>query len=169
VAFLVAEETLLMKSILSWTAALVLIPAAGMLGHAAAPPVVSAARIAPLIEKLDHDRFNVRERADRDLRKFGSRVVGLLRTEMARSSSVEVRRRLRRMIQHLTIGARVPALVKELGHSESHIQALAAWELRRGGKTVVPLLKKELKGSLSKEHRQRVEAIIAELSAPETR
>jgi hypothetical protein len=167
VAFLVVEETL-MRSILSWTAALAIITAS-TLAHAAAPPALDAARVAALLEKLDHDRYNVRERADRELRKLGKPVLGRLRAEMERTPSVEVRRRLRRMIHDLTVDERIPGLVKELGRRETQFQQMAAWELRRYGKSIVPLLKKQLKPSLSAEHRQRVEALITELSASDRR
>jgi hypothetical protein len=150
--------------------AALVIGCAGLRGaRAAAPPVLDPARVQALFVKLDDDRFAVRQRADRALRKLGKHALPLLRAELVRTTSLEVRKRLRRMVHDLTVDERIPDLVRQLGAPVANWAEAADWELRRYGKAVVPLLKKELTADLKAEQRSRVEKIIAELSAPRPR
>ena len=133
--------------------------------HAAAPPApVDRCLVADLLRKLDHDRFDTRQRADQALRRLGKPALPLLRAELERTSSVEVRYRLKRMVHDLTIDERLPELIQQLGHSRPEFRALAGWELRQAGAAVVPLLEKELKAGLDAERRRQLEKIIAELA-----
>ena len=131
--------------------------------RAAAPPERSR-HVAELVRKLDDDRFTVRQRADRALRKLGRPVVPQLRVELERTRSVEVRWRLTRIVYDLTVDERLPDLIRALGDSRADLREMADWELRRYGKAIVPLLRKELTPKLEKDQRVRLERIIAELS-----
>jgi hypothetical protein len=135
--------------------------------HAAAPPGdVNPFRVRVLLRKLDADSFHTRQKADETLRGMGPRVVPLLQAELERTSSPEVRFRLSEMVQDLTIGERIPALVRMLGHDNPQFGAQAEHALRQAGASVVPLLRKELRPTLDANRRKRLEKIIAELSAP---
>jgi regulator of sirC expression with transglutaminase-like and TPR domain len=62
-------------------------------------------RIARLIEQLDADKFDVRERASRDLAEIGMPALPAL--EAARQhTSAEVRGRAKALVEHLTTGIR---------------------------------------------------------------
>jgi hypothetical protein len=137
--------------------------------HAAAPPQVDTARISTLVRKLDSDRFAVRQKADLALRACGKGVIPQLHTELEKTTSLEVRWRLRKMIHDLTIDERLGELINQLGNKEAQARAIADWELRKCGEGVVPLLRKELKPGLDPVRRQHLEKIIAELSAPRKR
>jgi hypothetical protein len=157
-----------MKTILPWAIALVLSCAAwNSSANAVAPPNVGRARVAALVERMDDNRFSVRQNADRALRRMGRRAVPILQQELAAATSVEVQKRLRHIIHDLTVDQRMPDLMRRLADGAAH--EAAAWELRRYGKAIVPLLKKELKPGLPGDQRQRVEKIIAELSTPARR
>jgi hypothetical protein len=131
--------------------------------RAAAPPD-RGRHVAELVRQLDDDRFTVRQRADRALRKLGRPVVPQLRLELEHTKSVEVRWRLTRIIYDLTVDERLPDLIRALGDSHADLREMADWELRRYGKAIVPLLRKELTAKLDKDRRVRLERIIAELS-----
>lgn len=90
-----------------------LIPAAAMLVPWAlatppqAPPPAGAkapdaARVRELVKQLDAQQFAVREQADKALREMGIDVVPLLRKALAEPAPLESRRRLERIIAHLT-------------------------------------------------------------------
>lgn len=133
--------------------------------RAAAPPEwVDTARVNSLIEKLDHDSFDVRQEADESLRAVGKAVVPLLKDEMAVTRSLEVRARLRRMVHDLTIDERVGELIRQLTDANATTRERAGWALRKAGSCVVPWLRKELKPDMPAEQRQRVETLIAELA-----
>ncbi len=137
------------------------------LTHAAAPPAaVNTARVKVLLHRLDAESFHTRQRADDALRAMGKAVLPLLRQELGRTSSLEVRHRLNAMIYDLTIDERIPSLVEMLGHQNAQFGAQAEYALRQAGSCVVPLLKKELTPTLDSQRRKRIEKIIAELSAP---
>ncbi len=57
-----------------------------------------------LVSDLDHDRFDVRENASRELARLGRRVEPMLTRAIAKPASVEVRARLRRLL----LGMRTP-------------------------------------------------------------
>jgi len=128
------------------------------------PPAFSPARVASLMKKLDADSFRTRQRADNALRAMGPAVLELVREELARTRSFEVRHRLQLIESHLTADSRISGLVQELGHSDKHVVQHADRTLRNNGPAVVPLLKKELNDSMTAKHRQRVEKIIDDLS-----
>jgi hypothetical protein len=134
--------------------------------HAAAPPAaLNAARVKALLHKLDADSFHTRQQADESLRALGKAVLPLLREERSRTTSLEVRFRLDRMVHDLTIDERIPDLVRMLGHENTQFCEQAEYALRQAGASVVPLLQKELKPSLDIHRRKKIEKIIAELSA----
>jgi HEAT repeat protein len=154
-----------MKAVLPWALALPLACAAlGAPARAAAPPS-GHAEIAVLIRRLDDDRFATRHRADEALRGYGADALPLLRRHLARTTSAEVRHRLRHIIHDLSADERIAELVRLLGDPDSERRAQADWHLRLYGKAAVPLLKKELTPTLDAERRQHVERLISELSA----
>ncbi len=135
--------------------------------RAAAPPAaVNSARVRVLLHRLDAESFHTRQMADETLRDMGKAVLPLLREELGRASSLEVRHRLDLMIQDLTIDERIPGLVQMLGHENAQFGAQAEYTLRQAGACVVPLLRRELTPTLDKQRRKRIERIIAELSGP---
>ncbi len=131
---------------------------------AAAPPAIDRARLAALLLQLDDDNFDKREYADRALRASGKMLLPLLEGEKERNPSPEVRNRLEGIIRELTADEHVPELVRLLAETEPEVRDLADWELRRYGKVVLPLLRKEQKVASSEEVRRRLEQIITELS-----
>jgi hypothetical protein len=60
-----------------------------------------AARAKALVEGLDHDDFDTRERAERELTGMGEGVAAELRPALARTTSAEARRRLQRLVDAL--------------------------------------------------------------------
>jgi hypothetical protein len=159
----------------AWSACAAVLLALPALTQPAAPaaappaPLVNRHRVAELLQKLDHDRFDTRQRADQALRQLGKPALPLLRAELERTTSVEVRYRLKRMVHDLTIDERLPDLIQQLGHSRPEFRALAGWELRQAGVAVVPLLEKQLEAGLDGERRKQLEKIIAELSPSRAR
>jgi hypothetical protein len=145
-------------------ALLVTVAVAGFLRGAAPPARMNPARVRVLLRKLDADNFFTRQRADEALRGLGKPVLPLLRAERQRTTSLEVRDRLDRMMRDLTFDEQVADLVRMLGHASRENRDQADQVLRRSGPAVVPLLKKELKGELDGRCRARLEKIIAELS-----
>jgi hypothetical protein len=63
-----------------------------------APP---EAELTALLARLDDDVYIVREQATEELKRYGERVVGVLRKAVAESSSPEVRRRARSLLDVL--------------------------------------------------------------------
>jgi hypothetical protein len=81
---------------------LLILGAWGPIMWAAAPPVpVDEDHIYRMLLDLDDDVFDVRDRADRGLRRLGSTVLPYLQDEYERNPSLEVRDRLRRMMRDL--------------------------------------------------------------------
>jgi hypothetical protein len=152
-----------------WICALLALLLAGNLPAAAPPASVDSARVKVLLHKLDADRFDTRQRADETLRSMGKAVLPLLQDELKRTSSLEVRFRLDRMVHDLTIDERIGGLVQMLGHANEQFGQQAEYALRQAGPAVVPLLKKELQPTLDSARRKRLEKIIAELSAEAAR
>jgi hypothetical protein len=133
--------------------------------RAAAPPGgVDDARVKVLLHRLDAESFHTRQKADDTLRAMGKPVLPLLREELGRTASLEVRSRLERMVNDLTIDERIGDLVEMLGHQNSQFGDQAEYALRQAGAGVVPLLKQALKPTLDGKRRKRIEKIIAELS-----
>jgi hypothetical protein len=147
-------------------AVLVTLGSVAIVSAAAPPPGIDPARVKVLLHKLDAERFLTRQKADDALRSMGKDVLPFLRAELARTTSLEVRFRLSRMIDTLTIDERVPGLVKMLGHENAQFGNQAEYALRQAGVYVVPFLRKELRPTLDVQRRTRIEKIIAELSGP---
>jgi hypothetical protein len=144
----------------------ILVSAAGL--RAAAPPGgVDAAQVKVLLHRLDADSFHTRQKADDTLRAMGKAVLPMLREELARTQSLEVRYRLERIVHDLTIDERIGDLVQMLGHENGQFCDQAEYALRQAGAAVVPLLKQALKPTLDGKRRKRIEKIIAELSSTE--
>jgi WD40 repeat protein len=59
---------------------------------------LSDAQIAAMIKNLDADEFSVREKASADLHKAGARALGALAKTLANPPSLEVRRRIERLL-----------------------------------------------------------------------
>jgi hypothetical protein len=66
------------------------------------PQAPDAERARALVRQLDDSRFATREAAERGLRQLGLAVVPLLREELKRPASLEVRCRLQRVVAELT-------------------------------------------------------------------
>jgi hypothetical protein len=152
-----------MKATSTWAIALVLLCALAPIPARGAAPPASTAEIAALIAKLDNDRFTVRRRADEALRQYGQAILPVLRAHLASTTSVEVRLRLTAMIDDLSAEDRVRELVRQLGDKREEYRTSADWELRRYGKIIVPMLKKELAAIPSAPQRKQVERLIADL------
>ena len=60
---------------------------------------VDAATVAKLIAQLDHDDFEIREKASAELEKCGPKIAALLRMTLAKTKSAEVRRRLEALLE----------------------------------------------------------------------
>jgi hypothetical protein len=162
-----------MRSLLRCTfVALVFFATTGNLRAAAPPAGLDLLEVRRMLRKLDADSFHTRQKADDALRAMGKGVVPLLTAERERTSSLEVRSRLSRMIHDLTIDERIPSLVQMLDHANPQFGAQAEFALRQAGASVVPLLQKELRDLQGHTEpnvatrRKRLEKIIAELSMP---
>jgi hypothetical protein len=156
-----------MQSCLRWTAVIFAsLFSCGPVSAVAPPGGVDSAQVKVLLHRLDADSFHTRQRADDTLRSMGKLVLPLLRDEMTRTPSLEVRYRLGRLVNDLTMDERIGDLVHMLGHENSQFGDQAEYALRQAGVFVVPLLKKELKPTLDEKRRKRIEKIIAELSSP---
>lgn len=70
------------------------------------------ARVKALIADLDHDDFATRERAAADLKEYGAIVAAALREVVAKSPSVEARRRATRILEGLADGIAPPGEVR---------------------------------------------------------
>lgn len=148
--------------------ALALLAASAALATARAvapPPRLDLAHVAALFKKLDADAFRTRQRADDALRALGRPALPLIRDELARTRSFEVRHRLRLIEQHLTTDDNLAELVRLLGHSDRKLQQHAGQTLRNAGAAALPVMRRELGKPLPAEHRKRLEKVIADVSA----
>jgi WD40 repeat protein len=68
--------------------------------HLQGVPVVPPTRLAQLLAELDHKEFSVRERASQKLRELAEAAEPVLREALG-NSSLEVRRRVRRVLEQL--------------------------------------------------------------------
>jgi hypothetical protein len=81
-----------------------------LLGERVRPvPPGSAARLRRLVTELDHDNFEVRQRASAELRKAGDQAEGVLRSALANPASPEMVGRVHRLLAGLG-GRRGPRL-----------------------------------------------------------
>lgn len=143
-------------------AALVLV--AGSLSAAAPRPPLNSDRITALLEALDHDCFDVRQKADEELRSMGRAVMPYLRDEQLRTPSAEVKDRLTRMLNDLNVHERIPQLVQMLGDKDQRFRAHAERALRNVPVEQLPTLEAELKKGKG-EPRRLLQRIIADISA----
>ena len=142
--------------------ALLLAPA--ILLAAAAPVGIDSSRVTVLLQALDDDSFDVRQAADDELRGMGRAVIPYLREEHLRSPSPEVKGRLGRMIDDLSVGEGIPTLVKQLPHDDPRFRARAELALRKASRENLPALEAELTRR-SGPGRRMLERIIAEIAA----
>jgi WD40 repeat protein len=76
--------------------------AAALLGKELRPVARGdAARVKVLVEQLDHEDFDTRERAEGELAGMGEGIAAELRPALARTTSAEARRRLQRLVDAL--------------------------------------------------------------------
>ncbi len=156
-----------MQSLLRYSAAAVFVLASVCWVPAAAPLVtLDEAHVKVLLHKLDAESFQTRQKADDSLRALGKVALPLLRKEREETKSLEVRYRIDRIVNDLTIDERIPVLVRMLGHENAQFSDQAEYNLRQAGGSVVPLLKKALNPEMAQPTRKRIEKIIAELSTP---
>jgi RNA polymerase sigma factor (sigma-70 family) len=66
-------------------------------------------RVAKLIADLDSDDFQVRDRATKELERLGDRVVGACRKALAGAPSLEMRRRLEKLLESQAAEADQPS------------------------------------------------------------
>jgi hypothetical protein len=66
------------------------------------PPAADESRIRTLLAQLDDDHFTTRERAAKDLAKFGESAEPQLRAQLAATKSPEVAQRLEVLLQSVT-------------------------------------------------------------------
>ncbi len=87
-----------------------------------------AAAVPRLLRELDDDAFAAREAASRELRRMGKPIEPLLRAELARTTSPEVKQRLERLVAQLTAdalgpetlrGPRAVAVLERIGTAEA--------------------------------------------------
>jgi hypothetical protein len=132
---------------------------------AVAPPQIDRARVAALLAQLDDDDYDRRLEADQALRRGTRLILPLLHNELARTSSLEVRKRVEGIIRELTADEHVPELVRLLAERQPDIREQADWELRRFGKVIVPLLRKELETASDEGLRRHLAQLIDDLGA----
>jgi WD40 repeat protein len=102
--------------------------------HIRPPSGARHERIARLVAELDHDDFDVREKASAELAKLGAEALPALRKAQA-SPSVEVQRRVAALLERKLTG---PTLSLEEVHALRTIEVLE----HLGGAEVRPLLEK---------------------------
>jgi hypothetical protein len=95
-------------------------------------------RLTQLLAELDHDRFTVRERAAQELRRFGEAAVAMLQRALAGEISLEVRRRVARILAEQMGPARSPDRMRDVRAIEvlEHIgtpEALQVLQCLAGG------------------------------------
>lgn len=123
-------------------------------------------QIADLFRKLDHDSFTVRQKADDELRSFGKCVLPVIREQMTRTQSVEVRSRLQRIERDFTVEERVAEVARLLGNNDKRMRDDAEKMLRAAGPSVLPVLRQmEGSDSLTAGHRRQLRQLIDELAA----
>jgi WD40 repeat protein len=74
----------------------------------------AAAAVDLLVRDLDSERFAVREKATRELRRLGELAEPALRRALAARPSLEVRRRIERLLGELAPGGASPGRLREL-------------------------------------------------------
>jgi hypothetical protein len=131
---------------------------------AAASQPLDTDQIRVLIEKLDDDRYDVRERAERELRKQPASLVPVLEQAAEKADSMEVRWRLGRVLE--VVGGmerKVRMLLRQLTHESYSKREQADQELRKLGPKALPLLKKEIAVVRDAEATRRLQRIVNHL------
>ena len=100
--------------------------------------------VRALVRQLDDPHYRIRKKADSQLRLLGEAALPLVRAELRRTQSLEVYRRLERIVEYLSIPQQIRALVADLGDNTFIIREQADRRLRSFGKRILPLLKREL-------------------------
>src|SRR5262249_44945610 len=92
------------------------------------PGAPDAEHLRALIKELDDSRYEVRQRAAKELEQFDERSDALLRAALAGTTSAEVRRQLVRLLQRReaptprpseVVAARVLELLEQLANPEA--------------------------------------------------
>ena len=122
-----------------------------LLGGAA--PTADEKRVARLIAELDADEFAAREKATDELEKMGQAVVPALRKALLGGPSLEVRRRIDRLLEKLAPPP-APALVESRGSRAVRVlEQVGTADARQLLEKLVkesPELSKEAKGALER-------------------
>jgi hypothetical protein len=157
------ERKALMKLTHLWPAALLLFAGVGLVS---AQPA-EADKVRALVRQLDDDKFEVRDKAEASLRKLGKKVLPQLKAELARTKSVEVRRRLQQLVGEMAPAApksRVADLVRMLGDDRFEVRQRATRELVVLGRAAIPELRKELEKTGDPEVRTRLTVILRQIA-----
>jgi RNA polymerase sigma factor (sigma-70 family) len=93
-------------------------------------PPPDTRRLKRLVTDLDHEQFNVRERAARELEKLGERAEPALRKALAGKPSLEARRRLERLLNRLE-GDTPPAETVRQIRAVEVLESIGGLEARR--------------------------------------
>jgi hypothetical protein len=123
---------------------------------------VAPARLARLIAQLDSDQFPAREEATRELERLGEAAGAALRQALAETSSPEVRKRAKRLLERLASQALVAGqtrqvrALKVLEHSGTPESQRALEVLARGAPGA--RLTREANASLERLARRRASA-----------
>jgi hypothetical protein len=112
-------------------------------------------RIARMIADLDHDDFRTRERATADLSQLGKLADPMLRKTLAKSPSLEVQRRIERILQKIKGGVPWPQERLRLVRLIEVLEKTGTAEARQGLEKLVqrapePDLKQEARAALER-------------------
>ena len=121
-------------------------------------------QVRSLVKQLDDDEFDVRQKADAELRRLGNAVVPLLEKELKDTRSAEVRARLGKILDALQPLNALRPLIERLGNDRFEVREKATQELFQRGKEILPLLREEAKKAIDLEVRYRLEAVIKKLA-----
>jgi hypothetical protein len=131
---------------------------------------LDARQVRALVQQLNDDDFDVREKAEESLRRGGAKVVPLLEKELARKPPLEARRRLENLVAELTkdspkrkqaaLDARIQTLVPKLGDDAFDVREKTTAVLAGMGRPALPALRKAFKASADLEVRVRLQRII---------
>jgi hypothetical protein len=127
-----------------------------------------AKRVAELVRRLDSKNFPERERALKELERFGPRALPALQTAAKGPISDEVRRRLGQLIDKLEPPElkRIPPLIEQLRARQFRDREQAMIELQALGGKALPALRAAAR-SPDIEVARRAEVLIARiLKAP---
>jgi WD40 repeat protein len=117
-------------------------------------PGMDAERLAKTLADLDHDRFQVREKATNELARLGELAEPFLRQALARHPSLEVRQRVRMLLSKLENSTPAPDHLRTLRAFEvleriGGSDAMALFEAHAGHDAVTPL-SREAQGCLER-------------------